>query len=283
MNDLTPEPPKKSATDSLPDTELEHLKTHYQETHPQQIKWYQHPAVQMLTSTLTFALISSIIISLFILFSDQLGVFIDARMVVTARITDNVLLDSAKRLRTNSESLSANERSMYVELAQHLENAASELDGTAGQFILKSRTQSAPEWLQMAMAEYTRQNKLGTYSNRILQYTSSISNNSINTLPPIDIAWSSHFVNWIMQKSNIAGTNNAQPSSWLIWGNPITELKHGAIGVFKLTQPHKPEMVGFFLVETKNYAIILMGDILSAVNIVAFPKSQLLGYRWPSK
>lgn len=283
MKDLTPEPPKKSATDSLPDIELEHLKTHYQETHPQQIKWYQHTAVQMLTSTLTFALISSIIISLLILFSDRLDVFINARMIVTAQITDNVLLDSAKRLRTNSELLSANERSMYVELAQHLENAANELDGTAGQFILKSRTQSAPEWLQMAMAEYTRQNKLGTYNNRILQYISSISNNSINTLPPTDIAWSSHFVNWIMQKSNMVGTNNAQPSSWLNWGNSITELKHGAIGVFKLTWEHKPEMVGFFLVETKNYAILLMGDVLSAINIVAFPKSQLLGYRWTSK
>lgn len=284
MNETTPESSQKSTVDSQSNIEfdsLEHLQAHYQEEYPPEIKWHQNKMVQMLFSISIFAMISFIIVSLLTLFSDQLGVFINSRMIFTAQITDNVLLHSANRLRKGSELLPANERFYLLELAQNLENAANELD-VAGQFILKSRNKSAPSWLQMAIAEYTRQNNLGTYNNRILQYVSSI-NKSINTAAQTNIAWSSHFVNWIMHKANIIGTNNEQPSSWLKWGKPVTKLTHGAIGVFKLEWPHKSEMVGFFLLETKNYDIVLVGDVLSAISVVAFAKEKLLGYRWPNE
>jgi uncharacterized protein (TIGR02594 family) len=256
---------------------LEHLELHYQTEYPQEIKWYKNKFVEMLYSTAIFAISSYLIITLLTLFSEKFGVFINSRMIFTANIGDNMLLYSAKRLRTESELLPATERMRALKLAQNLENAANELEGTE-QFILKSKIKSAPVWLQTAVAEYTRQNKLGVYNNRILQYVSSIGNYSIQTLHTTNLAWSSHFVNWIMQKSNLTGTNNAQASSWLHWGKPLTELKRGAIAIFKLD---KSDIVGFVLLETKNYDIVLAGDVLSAIGILAFKKTNLLGYRWP--
>jgi uncharacterized protein (TIGR02594 family) len=256
---------------------LEHLELHYQTEYPQEIKWYKNKFVEMLYSTAIFAISSYLIITLLTLFSEKFGVFINSRMIFTANISDNILLHSAKRLRTESELLPATERMRALKLAQNLENAANELEGTE-QFILKSKIKSAPVWLQTAVAEYTRQNKLGVYNNRILQYVSSIGNYSIQTLHTTNLAWSSHFVNWIMQKSNLTGTNNAQASSWLHWGKPLTELKRGAIAIFKLD---KSDIVGFVLLETKNYDIVLAGDVLSAIGILAFKKTNLLGYRWP--
>lgn len=273
------EMPNSVSNDSAMDS-LKHLEEHHQEKYPQLRKWYQNQAVQMLYSILTFAAISFIIISLLTLFSDNLGRFINSRKIFTARITDNLLFKFANRLRVESELLPPNERLRAIELAQNLDNAAEELE-VEKKFVLKSLKQSAASWLQMAIAEYTRQNQLGVYNNRIMQYIASIEPDTTNFLLDNKIAWSSHFVNWIMHKSNMIGNKNQLPTSWLQWGKAEVKPKHGVITVFKLKSSYKQEMVGFFLLETYNYDIVLAGDVLSAINIIAFEKANLLGYRWP--
>jgi hypothetical protein len=85
-----------------------------------------------------------------------------------------------------------------------------------------------------------------------------------------------------MAKAAIVGTKDAQPASWLQWGQPVTEPIAGAIAVFKSSQPTKPVRVGFFLLATENYVIVFTGDIASSIGLVAFNKTDLLEYRWPS-
>lgn len=273
-----------SASNNLEMDSLKHLEEHYQEKHPQIQKWYQNPVVQILYSTLLFSIISFIIIGLLTLFSNRLGEFIHSRMIYTAHITDDFLLNSANRLRIESELLSTNQHHLRaLELAQNLENAATELN-VKGQIVLKSIEESAPSWLQIAIAEYARQNKQGAYNNRIMQYIASVKSNTSNTLPNSNIAWSSHFVNWVMYNTKIMGTQNELPTSWLNWGKAEIKPKHGAITVFQLESSYsKYTMVGFFLLETKHYDIVLTGDVLSTVSVIAFEKSNLLGYRWPNE
>jgi len=285
MNELMPNSQNTTeinTKEKLEVSSLTHLEAHYKEENPKQLKWYENSIVQMLFSTLWFALISFMVISLLILFSDQLGVFINARRILTAHIGDNLLLYSANHLRVEAELLNSNQRLYALKLASNLENAANELDKVE-QFTLKSRTKSAPLWLQTAIVEYTRQNQAKTYNNRILQYISTINENPINVISQPNVSWSSHFVNWIMQKANIIGIKDEKPSSWLKWGKPLTEPKPGAIAIFKLGLTYKYEIVGFFLLTTKNYDIILAGDVLSNIGVVAFEKTNLLGYRWPKE
>lgn len=275
---------EESATDSL-----HYLPQYMQKDVPPQ-KWYENAAVQMLVSTLTFSSMSAIVIALLMLFSEHLSIFIDTKTVFTVEITDKILRRSTKRLQQEVSLLPDVAKDRVNQWIQDLTAAAVEL-GKGERFILKSAIISAPKWLQIAVAEYTQQKKLRSrYSNRIGQYLSSVADMPANTLPTTQVPWSAHFINWVIEKANLVGTDNSRPEAWLNWGKPITGPVRGSVVVATTTPRTQTasavgndgyKIVGVLLVETPNYVILLAGDVVSALDLIAFPKSNVLGYRWP--
>lgn len=246
----------------------------------QPVAWYKNNAVQTVIATVVFIVMSSIIMGLTALFFERLSVYFDNKRVITIKITASTLLTPAKRLRDTASLLPTDDRNRALELAHNLEQATKELKGPQ-RLVLKYAKKEAPKWLKVAIHENNRQYRLKMqYNNRIFEYIAVVDPNVVRELPKAPIYWSSHFLNWAMRKVWKAGTKSADPKSWLNWGRGLTEPKLGAVAVFSMRKQKNFAYVGFFLLETTNYIIVIGGDIGSAVNIAAFAKQDLLGYRW---
>lgn len=245
-------------------------------------KWYRNEAVQTVMAVAMFLVITGAVMSLMMLFSERMSAYMKARRTSAITITQKVLTYSAKRIQKDAQFLYQDGEQRVAEWIHNLRQAAAELEQPK-EIFLNGATQTAPLWLRFAAEEYLRQNKLGSqYNRRILQYVATIDPSVISTLPKGEIFWSSHFVNWALDKAAVDGTKDANPASWLLWGQSITEPLVGAITVFKSAQPAQPRRVGLFLLATKNYVVVITGNIASSISIAAFDKANLLGYRWPS-
>ncbi|KOR29513.1 hypothetical protein TI04_08415 [Achromatium sp. WMS2] len=243
--------------------------------------WHQHPAVQVIFSTVIFAIMTGTVIGLLSIFSERLSAFIKHRTMFTANITNNILSITASRIRTESEFLPSSDQKIALEISKNLDLAAAELSQPES-VLLKYGKESAPEWLQIAVAEYVRQNRSGgKYNNRILRYVTTIEPDPTKIPDNNSIRWSSHFINWAMESAKLAGADSKDPESWLNWGHAVTYPQEGTVAVFRLRQSPGLKFVGLVLTDTEHYIIGLAGDVISNVNLIAFNKADVLGYRIP--
>lgn len=137
-----------------------------------------------------------------------------------------------------------------------------------------------PRWMEIAEREIGQKEKPGPDQDnpRIVEYHRA-SENLLHPLYTHDhIAWCSSFVNWCMREVGIQGTKHALAFSWRNWGIPLSQPKFGCVVVLKgyKGQGH----VGFFHHSKGNDRFILGGNQNDAVNIKAFPKSEIIEYRW---
>lgn len=97
-------------------------------------------------------------------------------------------------------------------------------------------------------------------------------------------SWCSSFINWSLAQVGIVGTNSALARSWLEWGEPLTEPVPGCIVVLSREDPTGWKgHVGFFLRIDQDNIHLLGGNQLEQVREHFYPKSSVLGYRWPPK
>lgn len=94
------------------------------------------------------------------------------------------------------------------------------------------------------------------------------------------VAWCAVFVNGILAEANMAGTRSAAARSFLNWGKPTTP-KPGAVMVFKRGSQAWQGHVAFYVSETATHYRVLGGNQGDKVSIASYPKSSLLGARWP--
>lgn len=73
--------------------------------------------------------------------------------------------------------------------------------------------------------------------------------------------------------------DSAWARSYLNYGEKITKPKYGAVVVF--SRGTSSGHVAFYLDETKDSVLVLGGNQGNAVTKAWYPKSRLLGYRWP--
>lgn len=136
-----------------------------------------------------------------------------------------------------------------------------------------------PKWLEIAQKEVGVKEVVGEADNlRIIEY------HACTTLRAKDdsVPWCSAFVNFCMKEANIKGTGLANARSWLDWG---VELGYPALGCIVVLRRGLPPAghVGFFIGEDDYYISLLGGNQSDAVKISKFPKSDVLGYFWPTK
>lgn len=93
--------------------------------------------------------------------------------------------------------------------------------------------------------------------------------------------WCAGFVGAMLEASGIRSTRSAWARSYLSFGNKIADPRVGCIVVFE--RGPRAGHVGFVAGRDKaNNLMVLGGNQGDAVNIKAFPRSRVLGYRWPS-
>jgi uncharacterized protein (TIGR02594 family) len=134
----------------------------------------------------------------------------------------------------------------------------------------------SPKWLDIARGELGVSEIKGARDNqRIVEYHSTTGGFGNDEVP-----WCSSFVNWTMKEAGIKGTNNAMARSWLNWGK-ATEPRVGAVAVFSRGNNPSQGHVGIYLGTEGNNIKVLGGNQGDKVSISYYPKSRLLGLRWP--
>ncbi|WDD91683.1 TIGR02594 family protein [Burkholderia sp. FERM BP-3421] len=134
-------------------------------------------------------------------------------------------------------------------------------------------------WMPIALAEVgVRRCAEGESNPRIVEY-----NDATNLIGYDDkISWCSSFVNWCLARAGIAGTGSALARSWLEWGRGLVEPVYGCVVVLSRDDPASWKgHVGFYLRQDNESLYLFGGNQLGEVRELAYPRAQLLAYRWP--
>lgn len=95
------------------------------------------------------------------------------------------------------------------------------------------------------------------------------------------VPWCAIFVNAALASVQLKGSGNAMARGFLKWGIALPGPAKGAIVVLSSNRGPTSGHVGFYVGETPTHVRLLGGNQGDAVTIASFPKSKVLGYRWP--
>jgi uncharacterized protein (TIGR02594 family) len=132
--------------------------------------------------------------------------------------------------------------------------------------------------LKTALEEYGTKGIIGNEDNpEVVKYFHEIGFEWVND---DETPWCAAFLNWVLFKCNITGTNKLNARSFLEIGRAVTFPTLGDIVVLWRLDPLGPYgHCGIYIGESKHLLFILGGNQSNMVNIETYPKSQLLGYR----
>lgn len=137
-----------------------------------------------------------------------------------------------------------------------------------------------PAWLRVAFSEVgVKEYPGGAAHPSIVRYHQSTHLDSTMALSD-ETPWCSSFVNWCFEKVAINGTNSAWARSWLSWGTDLKYPRKGCVVVF--SRGTSSGHVAFFLKEVGENILVIGGNQSNSVCEALYPKSRLLGYRWPN-
>lgn len=139
-----------------------------------------------------------------------------------------------------------------------------------------------PAWMQIARKELGVKEKPGkAHEPRILEYHAETSLHAKDD----ETSWCSAFVNWVMRQAGIKGTGKADARSWLTWADgDRCEAKPGAVAVLWRVKPLGWQGHVAFIDKVETGSLWLLGGNQGdRVSIAQFPKSRLLGCRWPKQ
>lgn len=136
-----------------------------------------------------------------------------------------------------------------------------------------------PVWLIEAIKEQGIEEIVGgRHNSRILEYHKYTDLKARTD----EVSWCSSFINWCFYQCGLPGTNKASARSWLVWGIALAKPKRGCIAIFWRDSKNSWKgHVGFYMKEDKKYIYVLGGNQSNKVKISRYPKTRLIGYRWP--
>ena len=141
----------------------------------------------------------------------------------------------------------------------------------------KQPTNNETPWMDIALAEVGVSESRNP--KRVIEY------HQTTTLKAKDVktAWCSSFACWVLQQVGYKTTRSAWARDWLKYGQ-IADLQRGAILVFERNGPGGDSHVGFYTGKENSIGYeIISGNSGDAVTVQYYPKSKLLGCRWPIK
>lgn len=166
-------------------------------------------------------------------------------------------------------------RKIYFLLANFFDKGPTPVTGS----VVFPRKVGMPDWYYVARMEIGVLEIYGAEDNpRILSYQQATSLKATDDETP----WCSAFVCWCFEQVGIASTKKANARSWLDWGVALDKPKEGCVVVFRRGSSGWQGHVGFYYGERGSDILLLGGNQNNSVNISRYPKSRVLGYRWPT-
>jgi uncharacterized protein (TIGR02594 family) len=136
-----------------------------------------------------------------------------------------------------------------------------------------------PRWLELAWADLGVAEAAGPASNpNVVRYYAEVGHAAVTD---DQVAWCAAFLGACLERAGIGSTRSLLARSYLAWGEPLTEERHGAIAVLSRGSDPALGHVGFLVGVTPDHLILLGGNQGDAVSVQSFPRSRLLGLRWP--
>lgn len=137
-----------------------------------------------------------------------------------------------------------------------------------------------PPWLAAAWAELGQREVRGSADNaRIRAFFREVGHPAILH---DEVAWCAAFVGACLERGGLASTRSLMARSYLRWGDDEPAGRIGAVAVLSRGRDPAAGHVGFLMGETPTHVVLLGGNQGDAVSVAAYPKTRLLGLRWPS-
>ncbi|MBN6062747.1 TIGR02594 family protein [Aggregatibacter actinomycetemcomitans] len=147
--------------------------------------------------------------------------------------------------------------------------------------VIESNIATRTPWIDIAKQELgVKEIPKRTANNlRIIEYHSTTGKFSDD-----ETLWCSSFVNWVIGKAGIKGTNSARALSWKDWGIILDKPAYGSIGVIKWPKGgHVGFVVGIKRDKNGKEKIILLGGNQSdKVQYSEFAKHLFVAFVYPS-
>jgi uncharacterized protein (TIGR02594 family) len=137
---------------------------------------------------------------------------------------------------------------------------------------------SEPLWVAEAR-KYIGQREIKgvTHNPLILAWWKAIKRGGIKD---DETPWCAAFVGAMLEASGIVSSRFESAKSYLTWGSPLQAPIAGCIVVFSRDGGGH---VGFVVgTDTKNNLLVLGGNQSDGVNVRAFARANVAGYRWPT-
>lgn len=134
-------------------------------------------------------------------------------------------------------------------------------------------------WLKAAWREFGQAERAGNSHNpRIVAFYRDVGHPDVVR---DEVAWCAAFCGACLERSGVRSTRSLLARSYLKWGVALTEPRVGCIAVFSRGSDPGQGHVGFWLGETDDAVVVLGGNQSNAVSVARYPRSRLLGLRWP--
>ncbi len=136
-----------------------------------------------------------------------------------------------------------------------------------------------PRWLELAWDDLGVAETPGPNHNaRVVRYYADVGHPQVTS---DETAWCAAFLGSCLERAGIQSTRSLMARSYLGWGEPIGAFRCGAVAVLSRTADPALGHVGFLVGATAEAVILLGGNQADRVCVEAFPRSRLLGLRWP--
>jgi len=138
-----------------------------------------------------------------------------------------------------------------------------------------------PQWLAAAWRELGQREVGGASDNPHIEAFFRDAKQTANLHD--EVPWCAAFVGACLERAGQMSTCSLMARSYLRWGKPLQEGRVGAIAVLSRGSDPAAGHVGFLLGESGGQIYLLGGNQGDAVTVAAFPRSRVLGLRWPQE
>lgn len=137
-----------------------------------------------------------------------------------------------------------------------------------------------PRWLELAWADLgVAEGPGGANNPRVVRYYADAGHPEVRE---DEVAWCAAFVGACLERAGTGSTRSLMARSYLAWGQELAEPRTGAIAVLSRGSDPSLGHVGFLVGLTASDIVLLAGNQGDAVSVQTFPRSRLVGLRWPA-
>ncbi len=137
-----------------------------------------------------------------------------------------------------------------------------------------------PAWMALARRDLGQAEQSGDADNaRILRYFRDVGHGEVRH---DEVAWCAAFAGSCLERAGVRSTRSLMARSYLGWGEALAEPRPGCIVVFKRGLDPRLGHVGFYVGASSAGLLVLSGNQANSVRIASYPRSRLLGFRWPA-